>query len=148
MIRIKNIRKRYRTDEIETWALNNVNTTVDSGEFLSLMGRSGGGKSTLLNIIGLMDAPTSGEYYFDGIDLARHSEAQRAGVRKTNIGMIFQSFNLIDELSVYENVELALLYQKVPQKKCKPRIMEVLGRVGIAHRAKHYPDVERIELEQ
>ena len=139
MIRLVNICKVHRTDEIETRALDNVNLKVDAGEFLSIMGPSGCGKSTLLNIIGLLDTPTSGEYFFNDEELARYSEAQRADVRKVNIGVIFQSFNLIDELTVYQNVELALLYQKVPAADRRLRSNEILEKVAIDHRANHYP---------
>ena len=139
MIRLVNICKVHRTDEIETRALDNVNLQVDAGEFLSIMGPSGCGKSTLLNIIGLLDTPTSGEYFFNDEELARYSEAQRADVRKVSIGVIFQNFNLIDELTVYQNVELALLYQKVPAADRRQRSNEILKKVAIDHRANHYP---------
>ena len=139
MIRLVNICKVHRTDEIETRALDNVNLQVDAGEFLSIMGPSGCGKSTLLNIIGLLDTPTSGEYFFNDEELARYSEAQRADVRKVSIGVIFQSFNLIDELTVYQNVELALLYQKVPAADRRQRSNEILKKMAIDHRANHYP---------
>ena len=139
MIRLVNICKVHRTDEIETRALDNVNLQVDAGEFLSIMGPSGCGKSTLLNIIGLLDTPTSGEYFFNDEELARYSEAQRADVRKVSIGVIFQNFNLIDELTVYQNVELALLYQKVPAADRRLRSNEILEKVAIDHRANHYP---------
>ena len=139
MIRLVNICKVHRTDEIETRALDNVNLKVDAGEFLSIMGPSGCGKSTLLNIIGLLDTPTSGEYFFNDEELARYSEAQRADVRKVSIGVIFQNFNLIDELTVYQNVELALLYQKVPAADRRQRSNEILKKVAIDHRANHYP---------
>lgn len=139
MITLVNICKVHRTDEIETTALDNVNLQVDAGEFLSIMGPSGCGKSTLLNIMGLLDTPTSGEYFFNDEELARYSEAQRADVRKVNIGVIFQSFNLIDELTVYQNVELALLYQKVPATDRRLRSNEILEKVAIDNRANHYP---------
>ena len=139
MIRLVNICKVHRTDEIETRALDNVNLKVDAGEFLSIMGPSGCGKSTLLNIIGLLDTPTSGEYFFNDEELARYSEAQRADVRKVSIGVIFQNFNLIDELTVYQNVELALLYQKVPAADRRQRSNEILKKMAIDHRANHYP---------
>ena len=139
MIKLVDICKIHLTDELETTALNNINLTVDSGEFLAIMGPSGCGKSTLLNSIGLLDTPSSGEYYFNDEELASYSEAQRASIRKANIGVIFQSFNLIDELTVYQNVELALLYQKVPKDERRQRVEEVLEKVSIAHRAKHYP---------
>lgn len=139
MIRLVDICKIHRTDEIETTALDNINLDVSKGEFLSIMGPSGCGKSTLLNIIGLLDTPSSGEYFFNDEELAKYSEAQRADVRKANIGVIFQSFNLIDELSVYQNVDLALLYQKVPASERRQRVGDVLEKVGIDHRARHYP---------
>jgi len=139
MIKLVDICKVHLTDELETTALNNINLTVDSGEFLAIMGPSGCGKSTLLNSIGLLDTPSSGEYYFNDEELASYSEAQRASIRKANIGVIFQSFNLIDELTVYQNVELTLLYQKVPKDERRQRVEEVLEKVSIAHRAKHYP---------
>ena len=110
MIKLINISKVHRTDELETTPLNNINLEVPAGEFLAVMGPSGCGKSTLLNIIGLMDTPTSGQYFFNDQELAGYNEKQRAEVRKNNIGVIFQSFNLIDELTVYQNVDLALLY--------------------------------------
>ncbi len=139
MIRLEQLCKVHRTDEIETTALNNINMEVREGEFLSIMGPSGCGKSTLLNIIGLLDTPSSGKYYFNDEELARYNETQRANVRKNNIGVIFQSFNLIDELTVQQNVDLALLYQKVPAAERKQRVAEVLKRVAIDHRAGHYP---------
>ncbi len=139
MIRLVNICKVHRTDEIETTALDNVNLQVDAGEFLSIMGPSGCGKTTLLNIIGLLDTPTNGEYFFNEEELSKYSEAQRADVRKVNIGVIYQSFNLIDELTVYQNVELALLYQKVPAADRRQRSNEILKKVAIDHRANHYP---------
>lgn len=139
MLRMRNICKIHRTDEIETAALDNINLDVASGEFLSIMGPSGCGKSTLLNIIGLLDTPNAGEYFFNEEELARYSEAQRANVRKNKIGVIFQSFNLIDELTVYQNVDLALLYQKVPAAERRERVNAILKKVAIDHRAKHYP---------
>ena len=139
MIKLVNILKTHRTDDLETTPLNNINLEVADGEFLALMGPSGCGKSTLLNIIGLMDTPTSGLYYFNNLELARFNENQRAEVRKNNIGVIFQSFNLIDELTVYQNVDLALLYQKVSAEERKIKVTEVLKQVGIEHRQKHYP---------
>lgn len=139
MIKLNELTKVHRTDEVETTALNKINLEVGSGEFLSIMGPSGCGKSTLLNLIGLMDTPSGGEYYFGDEEVAKYNESQRAELRKNNIGVIFQSFNLIDELTVYQNVDLALLYQKVPADERKKRVMEVLERVGIAHREKHYP---------
>ena len=139
MIKLINISKVHRTDELETTPLNNINLEVPAGEFLAVMGPSGCGKSTLLNIIGLMDTPTSGQYFFNDQELAGYNEKQRAEVRKNNIGVIFQGFNLIDELTVYQNVDLALLYQKVSPDERKLRVTEVLKQVGIEHRQKHYP---------
>lgn len=139
MLRFDDITKVHRTDEVETTALNNINMEVNAGEFLSIMGPSGCGKSTLLNIIGLMDTPSGGQYFFEDREVARYNESQRAELRKNNIGVIFQSFNLIDELTVYQNVDLALLYQKVPADERRTRVTEVLKRVGIDHREKHYP---------
>ncbi len=139
MIKLIDIVKTHRTDELETTPLNHIDLEVTDGEFLAVMGPSGCGKSTLLNIIGLMDTPTSGEYYFNELELAGFNENRRAEVRKNNIGVIFQSFNLIDELTVYQNVELALLYQKVPSEERKNRVVEVLKQVGIDHRQNHYP---------
>jgi len=139
MLKLENICKVHRTEEIETAALDNINLTVEQGEFVSIMGPSGCGKSTLLNILGLLDTPSSGHYYFNGEDLAAYNESQRANIRKANIGVIFQSFNLIDELTVFQNVELTLLYQKVPSHERKERVNAVLDRVNIGHRAKHFP---------
>lgn len=139
MISISNLTKIYRTEDIETTALNALDLEVKQGEFVSIMGASGCGKSTLLNIIGLLDSPNSGNYNFDGEEVAGYNEKQRAMLRKANIGFVFQNFNLIDELTVYENVELPLIYNKVKASERKQRVVEILERVGIAHRAKHYP---------
>ena len=139
MIKIKDLTKIYRTEEVETTALNKLNLEVKQGEFVSIMGASGCGKSTLLNIIGLLDSPNSGSYEFDGEEVSNHSEKERSGLRKANIGFVFQNFNLIDELTVYENVELPLIYNNVKSSERKQRVMEILERVDIAHRAKHYP---------
>lgn len=139
MISISNLTKVYRTEDIETTALNALDLEVKQGEFVSIMGASGCGKSTLLNIIGLLDSPNSGSYNFDGEEVANYNEKQRATLRKINIGFVFQNFNLIDELTVYENVELPLIYNKVKASERKQRVLEILERVGIAHRAKHYP---------
>lgn len=139
MIKINNLVKVYRTEEVETTALNELNLEVKEGEFVSIMGASGCGKSTLLNIIGLLDAPNSGSYNFDGTEVAHFNEKQRAGLRKSNIGFVFQNFNLIDELTVFENVELPLIYNNVKSSERKQRVTEILERIGIAHRAKHYP---------
>lgn len=139
MIQTKNLTKVFRTEEIETLALNQVDFEVKSGEFVAVMGPSGCGKSTLLNIIGLLDNPDSGNYYFDGTDVAGYKESQRTGLRKGNIGFVFQSFNLIDELNVFENVELPLMYLKIPAKKRKEMVHLVLERMKIGHRARHFP---------
>ena len=139
MIEIHNLSKFYRTSDVETTALNNINLEISEGEFIAIMGPSGCGKSTLLNILGMLDTPNSGSYKFLGDDVAKRSERELAIVRKQNIGFIFQSFNLIDELTVAENVELPLLYQKMPAKDRAERVQQVLERVNIAHRADHRP---------
>lgn len=139
MIKTKHLEKIFRTDEIETTALNKVDLEVKKGEFVAVMGPSGCGKSTLLNIIGLLDNPSSGELWFDDIEVSRFKERQRTELRKSNIGFVFQSFNLIDELTVYENVELPLLYLKVSAKERKEKVEAVLDRMKIAHRRKHFP---------
>lgn len=131
--------KTFRTDEIETTALNNVNLEINEGEFVAIMGPSGCGKSTLLNILGLLDNPTSGELFFNDAQVDGYSERQRTNLRKENIGFVFQSFNLIEELTIYENIELPLLYMKVSSSERKKRINEVLDRMKIAHRTKHFP---------
>lgn len=139
MLELKNITKLYRTDEVETAALNNVNIEIESGEFVAIMGPSGCGKSTLLNIVGMLDNPTSGDYLFMGENISTYGENRLADIRKRNIGFIFQSFNLIDELTVSENIELALLYHKIPASERRDRVAAVMDKVGIAHRAKHMP---------
>ena len=139
MIQTKNLKKVYRTDEVETLALNGVNVEIGAGEFVSVMGPSGCGKSTLLNVLGLLDTPTDGRYVFDGQEVGNHSERQRAQLRKGNIGFVFQSFNLIDELTVYENVELPLLYLDTPSAERTERVEAALDRVQIAHRRDHFP---------
>ncbi len=139
MIEMHGLTKAYRTSDIETTALDNINLEVNSGEFIAIMGTSGCGKSTLLNIIGMLDSPDSGRYSFLGEDVAGYSEGKLADIRKKNIGFIFQSFNLVDELTVAENVMLPLLYQKVPAAERDQRVQTVLERVGIAHRAGHRP---------
>lgn len=139
MIKTNKLVKVFRTDEIETTALNNVDLEVKKGEFVAVMGPSGCGKSTLLNIVGLLDNPTGGELLFDGIEVSGFKEKQRTELRKSNIGFVFQSFNLIDELTVYENVELPLLYLKVSAKERKEKVDAVLDRMKIAHRRKHFP---------
>ncbi len=139
MITIKELTKVYRTEDVETTALNALSLEVQEGEFVSIMGASGCGKSTLLNIIGLLDAPDGGSYLFDETEVANYTEKERASLRKANIGFVFQNFNLIDELTVYENVELPLIYNNVKSSERKQRVNEILERIGIAHRAKHYP---------
>jgi len=139
MIRTANLRKIYTTDEVETTALNNVNIEIKAGEFVSIMGPSGCGKSTLLNILGLLDNPTEGELYFLDNEVSKYSERQRAQLRKENIGFVFQSFNLIDELTVTENVELPLLYLGVNTADRKKKVTEALERMEIMHRANHFP---------
>ena len=139
MIRTENLQKVFRTDEVETWALNNVNIEIKQGEFVAIMGPSGCGKSTLLNILGLLDNPTGGHYFLDGTDVAAFPESRRTGLRKGVIGFVFQSFNLIEELTVRENIELPLLYQGVGASERTRRIQETMERMSIAHRANHYP---------
>jgi putative ABC transport system ATP-binding protein len=139
MIRSANLRKIYTTDEVETTALNNVNIEIKKGEFVSIMGPSGCGKSTLLNILGLLDNPSDGELFFLDNEVAGYSERQRALLRKENIGFVFQSFNLIDELTVTENVELPLLYLGVNAADRKKKVTEALERMEIMHRANHFP---------
>jgi putative ABC transport system ATP-binding protein len=139
MIKTNELIKVFRTDEVETTALNKVNITVEKGEFVAIMGPSGCGKSTLLNILGLLDTPSGGQYYFNGEEVARYKEKQRTNLRKGNIGFVFQSFNLIDELTVYENVELPLLYLKVSSADRRKKVGDVLERMKISHRKKHFP---------
>ena len=139
MIKLENIQKVFRTEEVETVALGGVSLEVKKGEFVAIMGPSGCGKSTLLNILGLLDNPTSGTYYLDGEEVGKLKESQRTKVRKGQIGFVFQSFNLIDELNVEENVELPLTYLGVPKKERKQRVEEVLRRMAISHRSHHYP---------
>ena len=139
MIKLENIQKVFRTEEVETVALGGVSLEVKKGEFVAIMGPSGCGKSTLLNILGLLDNPTSGQYLLDGQDVGSLKESQRTKVRKGQIGFVFQSFNLIDELNVEENVELPLTYLGVPKKERKKRVDEVLRRMSISHRSHHFP---------
>jgi putative ABC transport system ATP-binding protein len=139
MLRMRELTRVYRTDTVETMALDSIDLDIAEGEFVAIMGPSGCGKSTLLNLIGMLDSPTNGSYVFDGTEVAGLSEGQLAGIRKAGIGFIFQSFNLIDELTVRENVELALLYHDVSSAERKRRADEVMDRVGIAHRARHRP---------
>ncbi len=139
MLQMRQLSRVYRTDTVETVALDAIDLDIAAGEFVAIMGPSGCGKSTLLNLIGMLDSPSSGSYIFDGQEVANLSEAQLADVRKAGIGFIFQSFNLVDELTVRENVELALLYHNVSAADRKARADRVMDRVGIAHRAKHRP---------
>jgi len=139
MLKLHDMYKIYRTEEVETVALNAVNLEIAQGEFVAVMGPSGCGKSTLLNIIGLLDGPSQGEYRFFDENVAGYNEARRSAIRKRNIGFIFQSFNLIDELNVAENIELALLYHDMPAAERRRRVAEAMDRMGIAHRAKHMP---------
>lgn len=139
MIDIQNIAKRYRTDEIETTALHNLSLRVNTGEFVAVMGPSGCGKSTLLNILGLLDEADSGHFLFDGLEVSRYNANRRAEVRMEKIGFVFQNFNLIDELTVYENVELPLLYNRIKAAERKERVEYVLDKVQIMHRRNHYP---------
>lgn len=139
MIKTENLQKYFRTEEVETRALRGVNIQVSEGEFVAVMGPSGCGKSTLLNILGLLDNPTSGTYHLQGTDVTTLSEDDRTRLRRGVIGFVFQSFNLIDELNVRENIELPLLYMGVPAAERAPRIEEAMERMGISHRAHHYP---------
>jgi putative ABC transport system ATP-binding protein len=139
MIRLTNLRKAYRTESVETTALDNVDLQIDAGEFAAIMGPSGCGKSTLLNIIGLLDRPTGGTYALEGREVATLPESALTDIRKRRIGFIFQNFNLIDELTVRENVELALLYHGISASERRQRVDKVLDKVGIAHRAGHRP---------
>lgn len=139
MIHIKDLTKVFTTEEVQTKALNNINLTITEGEFVSIMGPSGCGKSTLLNIVGLLDHISAGSYQLLGEEIAKLSESGRSKVRKANIGFIFQNFNLIDELSVFDNIELPLIYNKVPAAERKSRIHEIAEKLNIAHRLQHYP---------
>ena len=139
MIKTVNLQKIFKTEEVQTWALNNVNIEVKEGEFVAVMGPSGCGKSTLLNILGLLDNPSGGEYYLNGKEVSKYTEAQRTSLRKGVIGFVFQSFNLIDELNVYENIELPLLYMGIPSAERKRRVETAMERMAITHRSKHFP---------
>ncbi len=139
MIKTENLIKVYRTEEVETTALNEVSIEIKAGEFVSIMGPSGCGKSTLLNILGMIDNPSGGSYFFLDHEVSSYSERQRSNLRKSNIGFIFQSFNLIDELTVFENVELPLIYTKVGSKERKERVEAVLEKMNMMHRRNHFP---------
>ena len=139
MIKVSNLSKVFRTEEIETTALNGVSFEIKDGEFVAIMGPSGCGKSTLLNILGLLDNPTEGSYQFGETEVAKLKEKDRTKFRKGNIGFVFQSFNLIDELNVYENIELPLRYLDIPSSERKARVTEMMKRMNISHRAKHFP---------
>lgn len=139
MLSLKNISKVYRTEQVETTALNNINIDVQEGEFVAIMGPSGCGKSTLMNIIGMLDIPTSGDYYFKQENIAAYNESKLCNLRKYHIGFIFQSFNLIDELNVEENIDLALLYHGISAAERRDKVATVMDKVGIAHRAQHMP---------
>ena len=139
IIETQDLQKLYRTDLVETTALDRVNIAVEEGQFVSIMGPSGCGKSTLLHILGLIDSPSGGSYRFLGEDVSRYPESKRSRIRKQNIGFVFQSFNLIDELTVYENVELPLIYGKTPAGERKGKVDAVLERMDIAHRRNHFP---------
>lgn len=139
MIKTENLQKIFRTDEVETWALNEVSIEINEGEFVAVMGPSGCGKSTLLNILGLLDNPTSGSYFLNGTDVAKFTENQRTSLRKGVIGFVFQSFNLIEELNVYENIELPLLYMRIAASERRQRVKEAMDRMAISHRDKHFP---------
>jgi putative ABC transport system ATP-binding protein len=139
MIQTEQLKKIFRTDEVETTALNDIDLKVTDGEFVAIMGPSGCGKSTLLNILGLLDNPSGGKYYFDGKEVSKFRERQRTNMRKGNVGFVFQSFNLIDELNVYENVELPLLYLKMAGTERRKKVNAILDRMQISHRKKHFP---------
>ncbi len=139
MIKIRELQKLFATEEVETTALNGINLEIKEGEFVAIMGPSGCGKSTLLNIVGLLDNPSAGEYNFFGTEVAKMTERKRAQLRKGNIGFVFQSFNLIDELTVFENVELPLIYMDMPAKERKIKVETVLERMNIMHRRNHFP---------
>lgn len=139
MIVLKQINKIFRTTDLETTAINNLSLEINKGDFVAIMGPSGCGKSTLLNILGLLDNPTSGSYLFNQEDISKYSEKDLTTIRRGNVGFVFQNFNLIDELTVFENIELPLQYLKIPKAERKKRVEAVLGKVDIAHRTSHYP---------
>jgi len=140
MIKLENLQKIFRTEEVETVALNGVNLTIDEKEFVAIMGPSGCGKSTLLNVLGLLDNPTDGDYYLAGTEVGRLKERERTEIRKGMIGFVFQSFNLIEEMNVSDNVALPLVYMGVPAAERKARVEEALHRMKVDHRARHYPN--------
>ena len=140
MIQISNLKKVFHYGEIYTVALGGINLEIEEGEFVALMGPSGCGKTTLLNILGLLDNPSEGSYLLEGVEVSRLKESQRTALRKGKIGFVFQSFNLIDELTVEQNVELPLKYMKVPSDERKKRVTDLLRRLSISHRSKHYPN--------
>jgi len=139
MIKLEQIQKVFRTEDVETWALNNVNLEIKKGEFVAIMGPSGCGKSTLLNILGLLDNPSAGTYFLNGTEVSKYSERQRTQLRKGHIGFVFQNFNLIEELNVFENIELPLLYMGVPAQERKKKTIEVMEKMQILHRQTHFP---------
>lgn len=139
LVKTVDLVKTYRTEEIETLAVNKLNFTINLGEFVAIMGPSGCGKSTLLNLIGIIDNPDSGKYYFNKIDVFNLNEKQRTNLRKHNIGFVFQNFNLIDELTVYDNVELPLIFQRIPSKKRKEQVLWSLNQMKLTHRRNHFP---------
>lgn len=139
IIKTENLTKKFRTSEVETTAVNNLNLEVEKGEFVAIMGPSGCGKTTLLNILGLLDIPTEGRYLLNGTDVSTMNEKERTCLRRGKVGFVFQSFNLIDELTVYENIELPLTYMKIKASERKERVTEIMRRMEISHRAKHFP---------
>lgn len=139
MIKLTDLKKLYRTEEVETSAINNISLEVKAGEFVAIMGPSGCGKSSLLNILGLLDDMDEGSYLFNGTEISKYNEKMRADLRKQNVGFVFQSFNLIDELTVFENVELPLIYTKMPAAERKKKVEEMLEKVQIIHRRNHFP---------
>lgn len=139
MIKLENLTKVYRTDEVETTALNEVSFEIGKGEFVSIMGPSGCGKSTLLNLLGMLDKPESGKYEFMESEISGLNEKQRSEIRKKHVGFVFQNFNLIDELTVFENIELPLIYNNIPSKQRKQRVDKIIERIGISHRSSHFP---------
>jgi putative ABC transport system ATP-binding protein len=139
LVKLSSLSKTYRAAEVETTALNNVNVEIRDGEFVAVMGPSGCGKSTFLNVVGMLDSPSSGKYFFRDQEISGSSEAQLAALRKKHIGFVFQSFNLIDELTVEGNIELALLYHRISAAERKERVAQVMDRMKLAHRAKHLP---------